>query len=386
MREQADYGSIRGVCYSWGGDQATIERDLGYAQRLRLNSTRIWLRYPSYWQDPAGYIEKLQNYVRTANAMGITTMPILWNGNKIDVSILERGYLATGERYVADVVNALKGEEGLLMWDIMNEPTCNDYLRKATPVEKPERETKMWGFVRHFCEYVKELDPHKPITVGNTYIGDTEPTAEYVDVISFHDYLETRASVEDTYLQAAEYSARYGKPLINSELACLCRANPYDMALEICERHHVGWYLFELMVHGYWGDVHGIVYPDGTVRDPAIVAAIYGFHRNRDVATRVRPNPNKEGRVHRVLALVEAALTDESALFEHRRRSSDELLEAAEYCANLLEGSEMVPMIDAPTVKIRAWRQQEEEKRDREAIRAFTYDLAQLLKKYCQIL
>lgn len=26
------------------GDQATLERDLGYAKRINLNSTRIWLR------------------------------------------------------------------------------------------------------------------------------------------------------------------------------------------------------------------------------------------------------------------------------------------------------------------------------------------------------
>jgi hypothetical protein len=386
VKPLADYSFIRGVCYSWDGDQATIERDLCYAQRLMLNSTRIWLRYSQYWQDPAAYIEKLRTYVRTAHGMGISTMPILWNGNKIDVSILDTDYRTTGEQYVNHVVDALKDEEGLLMWDIMNEPTCNDYIRKATPEQRPEHEATMWSFVRHFCTYVRETDPHNAITVGNTYVGDTEPTADLVDVISFHDYLETRQRVENTYLQAEAVSARYGKPLINSELACLCRANPYDMALEICERHHVGWYLFELMVHGYWGDVHGIVYPDGTVRDPAIVAALHGFHRNRDVGTRIRPNPNKEGRVSQALKLVEDTLTDESSLFLHRRRPTDELLEAAEYCANLLEGCEMVPMIDAPSARILAWRQQHEEERDREAIRAFTYDLARLLKKHCQIL
>ena len=59
-------------------------------------------------------------------------------------------------------------------------------------------------------------------------------------------------------MQAAELSTKYRKPLLNSELACLARTNPYDMALEACQRHGVGWYLFELMVHDYWGDVHGM--------------------------------------------------------------------------------------------------------------------------------
>ena len=40
-----DYSFIRGVNYGMNGDQAVIERDLGYARRVNLNSTRIWLSY-----------------------------------------------------------------------------------------------------------------------------------------------------------------------------------------------------------------------------------------------------------------------------------------------------------------------------------------------------
>ena len=37
-----DYSFIRGACHGGGqGDEATIRRELGYAQRLQLNSTRI---------------------------------------------------------------------------------------------------------------------------------------------------------------------------------------------------------------------------------------------------------------------------------------------------------------------------------------------------------
>jgi len=50
--------------------------------------------------------------------------------------------------------------------------------------------------------------------------------------------------------------------------------------LEISEKHKTGWYLFNLMISGYWGEVHGLFYPDGTIRDPAIIAAVMGFYRN----------------------------------------------------------------------------------------------------------
>jgi hypothetical protein len=45
----------------------------------------------------------------------------------------------------------------------------------------------------------------------------------------------------------------------------------------------------------------------------------------------------------------------------------------------------MVPMYEPPTAKIKFWREQPEEKRDREAIRSFAYDLGLSLKKYCKI-
>lgn len=46
----------------------------------------------------------------------------------------------------------------------------------------------------------------------------------------------------------------------------------------------------------------------------------------------------------------------------------------------------MVPMVEPPTVSILAWRRQPEEERDAEAIRTFTYYLAQTLERWRQIM
>jgi hypothetical protein len=139
------------------------------------------------------------------------------------------------------------------------------------------------------------------------------------------------------------------------------------------------------MIQGYWGEIHGLVYPDGTIRDPAIIAALFGFYRNRDLNTVIRPNPNREGHANRALQRIEDALKDNPSVFSHSKTSTDKILDAAEYAANLLEAAEMVPMYEPPSAKIRFWREQAEEKRDRQAIRSFTYELGLILKKYCQI-
>lgn len=385
MKVLKDYSFIRGFCYpgAEGKSEEQSLKELGYAKRLQLNSSRIWLRYPEYAENPAAFTERLVAYVRRAFSNGITTMPILFNGNGLDPGTLEVDFLAEGDAYVRDVVNALKAEPGIIMWDIMNEPSCNDYILKSPEAEKEERYKKVWEFVRHYCRLVKSLDEYNAVTVGHTLAEDVEPTVEAVDVISFHDYSPTERTIRENYEAAKILSQKYGKPFINSELACLCRANPYDLALKTCEEYGTGWYLFELMVGGYWADVHGIFYEDGTVRDPSIVAAVMGFYRNR-AKSAVKPNPNKEGHAQKAIGLIRAALEEKTEIFVAERKPVEDILEACEYCANLLESCEMVPMYDPPTARISRLRQQESP--DMQEARKLAYELAELLRKNCQIL
>jgi len=389
----ADYSFIRGVCHGMGqGDEATMRKELGYAQRLQLNSTRIWLNRGAYERDPEAYTGRLRSYVRIAHSLGISVMPILFNGNSLNPQTLPPESWPPQEAYVKAIVQTLKDEPGLLMWDLMNEPSWNDYHNQATEAEKPKRVAEISGFLKHFNQYVKSLDPTNATTIGHTFAKDIEWCAD-VDVFSFHDYSPTRAKVEENYVLAKEIAKKHNKPLINSEMACICRANPYDVALEAAERHKIGWYVFNLIVTpGGWGDVHGLVYPDGTIRDPSIIAAIYGWHRNRDLSTAVKENPNREGHVQRAIDQLKTALGPGSRGGGRRGRgaapplNTDAVLEAAEYCANLLEAAQMVPMHEPPTAKIRQWRSQPADQRDQEAIRKFALELGQTLEKQCDML
>ncbi len=254
-----DYSFIRGVNYGMYSDQAVLERDLGYAKRVNLNSTRIWLSYQGYEKDPQGYISRVQNYIRTANRMGFTTMPILWNGNSLDPATLKPEFRPRGDAYVKAMVEAIKDEPGLLMWDIMNEPLTNDYYGKAEGDEKQKREAEITAFIRYNLTNVKKLDPVNATTVGFNYSYQLEPTADLVDVLSFHEYTPLRSTIEESYRTAEEVSKKFGKPMLNTETACIARANPYDVVLQISEEHKTGWYLFNLIIQGYWGEVHGLV-------------------------------------------------------------------------------------------------------------------------------
>ncbi len=155
---------------------------------MNLNSTRIWLSYEAYERDPQAYLDHIRNYIRTSQRLGFSTMPILWNGNNLNRDTLKPAFRPRGEAYVKAIVEGVKDEPGLLMWDIMNEPFTNSYYERATADEKKQRESEITEFVRYNLTYVKKLDPVNATTVGYTFSREMEPTADLVDVLSFHDY------------------------------------------------------------------------------------------------------------------------------------------------------------------------------------------------------
>jgi len=230
------------------------------------------------------------------------------------------------------------------MWDVMNEPLITSWVRQDAP-DREQRVHSIWAFVHHFCEVMKRIAGEHPITVGVAYARRLEEIGADVDVLSFHDYRPDRAAIRAHIDESARFALKFQKPVFISELGCLARANPYDVTLEICRETGMGWYLWELMIGAScWRDINGVVYPDGTVRDPSIVAAIRGFFRKR-TGERIAPNIGKEGAATRALSQAREWLGAANADYAQG-------LAILEQIANLLEAGEIVPMNDPPSIKV----------------------------------
>ena len=112
-----------------------------------------------------------------------------------------------------------------------------------------------------------ELDPNTPVTIGMAFVDGMIELADYVDVLQFHDYMQTREQIRNNIIRAKEFAGKVKKPLINGEIGCIARANPYDITLQEHMNGKVGWYIWELMiVRKGWGPVHGVFYEDGSVQ------------------------------------------------------------------------------------------------------------------------
>ncbi len=386
MKPLKDYSFIKGVNYGMKEDLSLVRRDLGYAKRLGINSVRIWLSYRAYEERGDAYIRHLVEYTRSCHEMGVSVVPILFNGNGLDPAVLEDAFIPRAEKFTAAVVDALRNEPGLLMYDAMNEPPCNDLILHAPHEEaKQAVYAKIWRFVRRVCVLIKELDPENALTVGNWLAQDMESSADLVDVLSYHDYSPTMQGVREAAELALKVGKKWGKPVINNETCCIARANGYDTVIQVLDEYGIPWYVFNLMIEGYWNDVHGIFYPDGTVRDPAVAAAIVGCFRSRDISTIVPEKPNREHQALDALKKLRALLSDsEPDVFAYKGFKVTELLDACEHAANLLEAGQLVPMQLPPTARINAWRKQAQP--DVLSIKQFAFELAETLRKGCHII
>jgi len=169
-------------------------------------------------------------------------------------------------------------------------------------------------------------------------------------VLQFHDYMQTREQIRDNIRRAKAFAAKVNKPLINGELGCIARANPYDITLQEHMNAKVGWYIWELMiVREGWGTVHGVFYEDGSVRDPSIPAAMMGFFRKR--SGEILPAvPDQEGWITKIIDRSNTWLENPDAAWKDG-------LDIAETAAHLLEAGELVAMRTPPTWKVEMLRQ-----------------------------
>jgi hypothetical protein len=367
-------------------DPAVIEREMEYAKRLGLNCVRPFLAWVVYRNDGEKFIRNVTHFVRTAYRKGIHTIPVVWDSCFSEEEPLisadanrwfsNPGPMYLGEQYREEqyhynqaLIDSLKDEPGLLMWDIHNEPWMTAYYTNYKAEEQEKHFNEILDFIRNNAAYFHHHDS-RPVTVGVAFPERIQYVAKFCDVLSFHDYSRTKKLIAEKYDEAAVLSKELGKPVFCSEMCCPARGNPYDIAIETAREKDVGFILWELMIgRCFWGDRHGIVYSDGTIRDPATVAALAGFYRKRN-GGEWDYNLNTEGLVDRTLESARAWLGDSRALYG----SGLELLNTM---ANMVESGALVPLNILPTARILGIEKAGE---DREVVKALMLEWIPVLK------
>jgi hypothetical protein len=284
--------------------RSVTERDMAIAQATGFNFCRVFLNYHVWEADPQRFVENVQHFVATAHGHGVSVMPIpfdlCWFGCRNEtVSAKSDGkcwypspqfsladnktwWTESGERYVDALVRALPaGTPGLALWDVVNEPESGGASHLPGEKKGPR-----WLFVEHFVKYF-QTKTTTPATVGVASVDSLATIGGVVDVLTFHSY----HSSWEQGLQRTEFALGVAraqkKPVFNSETGCIARANAFDQTMEMAIRNGIGFAVWELMISDCLDCIdtrrwkHGLMYRDGTTRDPSGVAALHGVFLNR---------------------------------------------------------------------------------------------------------
>ncbi|HEY4416381.1 MAG TPA: cellulase family glycosylhydrolase [Verrucomicrobiae bacterium] len=206
-------------------DPVTIDRELGFAENIGMNTMRVFLHDIPWREDAAGYFSRIDAFLEIANKHHIRPLFVIFDGcwnpnpqpgkqpapipglhNSGWVQSPGRTYLGDAAKqdslkpYVVALLTRYKNDRRVLAWDLFNEPdnpNREPYGREGDHTELSEADKKKFAaqlLDKEFA-WARQVNPSQPLTVG-VWFGDYlhHPNAvqrlslEKSDVISFHCY------------------------------------------------------------------------------------------------------------------------------------------------------------------------------------------------------
>jgi endo-1,4-beta-mannosidase len=267
-------------------DAEVVDRELGYAEKLGLNTVRVFLQCAVYEHSPQRFLAAFESFLAISSKHNLKVIPALFDAcvagpPEIDC-YRERDWMAGPgsasygaehwpalEKYVADVVGSHLSDDRVLMWDVMNAP----YVFARTE----EARVSVRLFVNHFIDQVRALHPSQPITSGVEHSTIIPDFADRLDVFCFHNYKDPdglRAEIRS----AKAMAEAHGKPVFLAEFV-MRPYQPFAEAMRIVREEDIGWCFWELMRGSNpWnrGDnpAQGLLLPDGACPDEDELEAV----------------------------------------------------------------------------------------------------------------
>lgn len=265
-------------------DPITINRELGWAASLGMNTVRVYLHDLLYKQDAKGFLNRMDKFLQIAAQHHIKPLFVLfdsvwdpypklgkqpapkpgvhnsgWVQNPGKEALLDSTQYPRLEAYVKAVVGKFASDDRVLGWDVWNEPENmnNDYYRKMEPLNKPDI---VLGLLKEAFEWARAVNPQQPLTAGlwsgNWSAPETLKPIETLmveesDVISFHNYGDA-ASFEKNILELQ----RYARPILCTEYMARGNHSTFEGSLPVAKKYNVAAY--------NWGLVDGksqTIYP-----------------------------------------------------------------------------------------------------------------------------
>lgn len=241
-------------------DTLTIDRELGWAQDLGLNSMRVYLHHAAWEADPEGFLQRMDRYLTISDRHGISTLFTLfddcWNAEyavglqpEPKTGIHNSGWLRDPgdrihrdttlwpvlEEYTKAVLNRFRDDRRIVLWDLYNEPGNSGYGNKSMPLLK---QVFIWA---------RETNPEQPLSVGY-WNSDLKEINAFIlkesDVVTYHQY-----GPPADHQKLIDTLSRIGKPMLCTEYMARTRGSSFKDIMPMLKAQNIGAY--------NWGFVSG---------------------------------------------------------------------------------------------------------------------------------
>jgi hypothetical protein len=257
-------------------DPRRIDGELSVAQRIGFNTMRVFLHDQLWAADPAGFSNRLSQFVGIAASHNIKPLFVLfdscwdplpkagpqrapikgvhnsgWVQSPGAYRLQDPAYTAVLQNYVTGVVGLFRNDPRVLGWDVWNEP--DNPSRDYRKVENQDKQKLVAAFLPHVFQWARAANPVQPLTSGVWHGNWGDPGSRSAissvqldnsDIISFHNYgdpSEFEARIDEL--------APLGRPIVCTEYLARSLGSTVDGILPVAKRRNVGAY--------NWGFVAG---------------------------------------------------------------------------------------------------------------------------------
>ena len=233
-------------------DAATIDKELGWAQSIGMNTMRVFLHSLAYKADPKGFKMRINQFLSLSEKHKIKPMFVFFDDcwNKVPqigkqpekkLGIHNSGWMQDPgdpayketlnytalEVYVKDILKAFAHDKRILLWDLYNEPGNSGKIATSLPLL-----TKIFTWAR-------AVNPEQPITAGLWNWGEKFSELNLFqlansDLITYHCY-----DNPEQHLRTIEILKFFGKPLICTEYMARTRNSTFINILPMLKKQNV---------------------------------------------------------------------------------------------------------------------------------------------------
>ncbi|MBV9343148.1 MAG: endo-1,4-beta-xylanase [Acidobacteria bacterium] len=248
-------------------DSAQIDKELGWAEGMGMNTMRVFLHDLLWQQDSAGFKQRIDRFLEIASRhrirpvfvlfdsvwdpyprLGLQHPPIPgvhnsgWVQSPGAEALKDPAQEARLKAYVQGVVGAFARDGRVLAWDVWNEPS-NTNEGSYSSQEPKNKETLVEALLPKVFAWAREAHPTQPLSSGVWDIdfeNGTRPTniqrmqLEDSDVISFHNY-----GWPEVFEKEVLFLEKFHRPLICTEYMARGAGSTFDTVLPLAKKYKV---------------------------------------------------------------------------------------------------------------------------------------------------